>query len=424
MARYTGVEALQLVLDTSDEESTFSSEEERDSDDDRLIEPWIEFRMSVGTNKGKQMLSAPCGAALDVPSMVSSPDAADEHCPLASTDEERPPLPGQRFNLASLPGALVPARMGHQRRQSADQELWWQSAITDSKLGKLPFPPQGERSLRRYAQAVEARRFFLPEILVNRYLIAGLNAPPPLAERERLVHRLSKKKRKRGVSYPPSLPEPATASAVPGSAERVAADLAAKDVLQAVSAHQEMPVIIAAKALSNYLSRLVAILEPPVCPALSSASKPVPVSAAPEPVAVSAAPSPALSPAVSPVRSPVTSSSVSSVSPVSESVAAASPTVSPFVPASTSPRTVSPFVPVVTSPRTVPPVTTKPRTVSPKSRPRVSSSRPTLSSCPQPSSHGPKAPSPPIHPGPPPMNSVIPPPPLPLKQLADLEQAV
>ncbi|XP_077095989.1 uncharacterized protein LOC143747238 [Siphateles boraxobius] len=37
MARYTGVEALQLVLDTSDGESTFSSEEERDySDDDRL----------------------------------------------------------------------------------------------------------------------------------------------------------------------------------------------------------------------------------------------------------------------------------------------------------------------------------------------------------------------------------------------------
>ena len=36
MARYTGVEALKLVLDTSDEECTFSSEEERYSDDDRL----------------------------------------------------------------------------------------------------------------------------------------------------------------------------------------------------------------------------------------------------------------------------------------------------------------------------------------------------------------------------------------------------
>ncbi|CAM4610453.1 unnamed protein product, partial [Leuciscus chuanchicus] len=37
MTRYTGAEALQFVLDTSDEESTFSSEEERDySDDDRL----------------------------------------------------------------------------------------------------------------------------------------------------------------------------------------------------------------------------------------------------------------------------------------------------------------------------------------------------------------------------------------------------
>ena len=53
MTRYTGAEALQLVLDTSDKESRFSSEEERDySDDDRLyfeeqlIQPWIEFRMS------------------------------------------------------------------------------------------------------------------------------------------------------------------------------------------------------------------------------------------------------------------------------------------------------------------------------------------------------------------------------------------
>lgn len=37
MARYTGAEALQLILDTdSDEEFTFSSEEERDSDDERL----------------------------------------------------------------------------------------------------------------------------------------------------------------------------------------------------------------------------------------------------------------------------------------------------------------------------------------------------------------------------------------------------
>ncbi|XP_077067679.1 uncharacterized protein LOC143721277 [Siphateles boraxobius] len=50
-------------------------------------------------------------------------------------------------------------------------------------------PPNGERSLRGYAQAVEAKRNFLPESLVNRYLIAGLKIPPPLAEWERLAHR-------------------------------------------------------------------------------------------------------------------------------------------------------------------------------------------------------------------------------------------
>ncbi|XDV41525.1 hypothetical protein PO909_010386 [Leuciscus waleckii] len=72
---------------------------------------------------------------------------------------------------------------------SDDLELLWQSAIADSKDGKLPFPPQGELTLRRYAQVVEGRRFFLPETLVNRYFIAGLNDPPPLSEREALTLR-------------------------------------------------------------------------------------------------------------------------------------------------------------------------------------------------------------------------------------------
>ncbi|XDV44754.1 hypothetical protein PO909_012994 [Leuciscus waleckii] len=70
---------------------------------------------------------------------------------------------------------------------SADLELWWQSAVADSKDGKLPFPPQGALTLRRYAQVVEGRRFFLPETLVNCYFIAGLNDPPPLSEREALT---------------------------------------------------------------------------------------------------------------------------------------------------------------------------------------------------------------------------------------------
>lgn len=47
------------------------------------------------------------------------------------------------------------------------------------------------RSLPRvtYAQVVEEKRFFLPEVLVSRYFIAGLNSPPPLSEREELTLR-------------------------------------------------------------------------------------------------------------------------------------------------------------------------------------------------------------------------------------------
>ncbi|XDV36033.1 hypothetical protein PO909_005885 [Leuciscus waleckii] len=64
---------------------------------------------------------------------------------------------------------------------------WWQETIADSRRGKLPFPPQGEWSLREYARVVGERRGFLPDALLKRYLIAGLNEPPPLAEREKLV---------------------------------------------------------------------------------------------------------------------------------------------------------------------------------------------------------------------------------------------
>ncbi|XDV48572.1 hypothetical protein PO909_017969 [Leuciscus waleckii] len=75
------------------------------------------------------------------------------------------------------------------KRLLDSREQWWQSTISDTKSGKTPFPPQGEMSLRKYAQVVEERRFFIPEFLLNSYLIAGLNAPPPLAEREKLVCR-------------------------------------------------------------------------------------------------------------------------------------------------------------------------------------------------------------------------------------------
>ncbi|XP_039505453.1 ADP-ribosylation factor-like protein 13B [Pimephales promelas] len=48
---------------------------------------------SVGTNQGNRMLSASCGSALDNPSLVPSPDAADEHCHLANTVEEKAVVP-------------------------------------------------------------------------------------------------------------------------------------------------------------------------------------------------------------------------------------------------------------------------------------------------------------------------------------------
>ncbi|XDV15315.1 hypothetical protein PO909_015433 [Leuciscus waleckii] len=57
------------------------------------------------------------------------------------------------------------------------------------------------------------------------------------------------------------------------AAERAAADSAAEAVLRSVSASQKMPVLVAAETMSEYLKRLVQILEVPVmsCPESKSA---------------------------------------------------------------------------------------------------------------------------------------------------------
>ncbi|XDV26198.1 hypothetical protein PO909_029965, partial [Leuciscus waleckii] len=69
----------------------------------------------VRANQEKRMPSATCRPIMDEPSLVSSPDAADEYRPVADTGEEGSPLEGKRLDLASLPGALVPTCVGHQR---------------------------------------------------------------------------------------------------------------------------------------------------------------------------------------------------------------------------------------------------------------------------------------------------------------------
>ncbi|XDV35989.1 hypothetical protein PO909_005843 [Leuciscus waleckii] len=69
----------------------------------------------IRTDQGERMLSATRSPILDEPSMVPSSDAADEYRPMANTSEEGSPLAGQRLDLASSPGALVPTCVGHQR---------------------------------------------------------------------------------------------------------------------------------------------------------------------------------------------------------------------------------------------------------------------------------------------------------------------
>lgn len=66
-------------------------------------------------DRGKRMLSATGGSVMEEPGLVSSSDAADEHCPMANTSEEGPPLSSQGLYLASSPRAMVPTCVGHQR---------------------------------------------------------------------------------------------------------------------------------------------------------------------------------------------------------------------------------------------------------------------------------------------------------------------
>ncbi|XDV44742.1 hypothetical protein PO909_012982 [Leuciscus waleckii] len=260
-----------------------------------------------------------------------------------------------------------------------------------------------------------------------------------------------KKKRRKGASRPSSLPvpepatasavpEPATASAVPESAvvsaaERAAADSAAEAVLQSVSASQKMPVLVAAETMSEYLKRLVQILEVPVmsCPeSKSAAPQSAAVSAAPQSAAVSAAPQSAAVSAApqSAAVSAAPQSAAVSAAPQSAAVSAAPQSAadddlpdsvmgsvntepssgsSVFVSVPPSPAVSPALSPVVSPP--VSPV--KLPTVSPRSSPHASPVKSPRIPCPQSSSRRPKTPSPPIHPGLPPKDFVFPPPPLP-----------
>ncbi|XDV11363.1 hypothetical protein PO909_000326 [Leuciscus waleckii] len=263
---------------------------------------------------------------------------------------------------------------------------------------------------------------------------------------------------------PESAPEAsAVISACESADVRAAVDLAAEAVLQSVSARQEMPVVIAAKTLSNYLSSLVKLLEVPVKPVVpsspvpiasesavpeSTAGRVVPESAAessvPESTAESAVPVSAAENAGSKsasdnavpesvagyavsesemgsVDSDVKSAGTGSAVEFADPVPAPQPAEASSLPVPQSPATPPvmrpvplPAVPLVRfpiSPPSVPlcvspdaPVTTSPWTVSPKNVPRVSPSKSRQIPRPQPSSRRPKTPSPPIHHGLPPMD--------------------
>ncbi|XP_052401653.1 uncharacterized protein LOC127948881 [Carassius gibelio] len=236
-----------------------------------------------------------------------------------------------------------------------------------------------------------------------------------------------------GVPVPAAVsagvPEPAKKKAVFKSAvvraeERAAADSAAETLVQSVSSRKEMPVILAAKAFSDYLSRLVQILEVPVSPVLS----PDPVPRSLECPAV-VSPCPVIPPCpvdvVSPSPVDVLSPCPVSVAPCPVSVAPCPADVAPCpvdVPCpvvSPCPVDVVPPCPAVVSPR---PVSVAPRPVSapvmssvscPETPPHPSPPRPARTPRRQPSSCPPKIPTPPTHPGLSPMNFVLPPPHLP-----------
>ncbi|XP_052441932.1 uncharacterized protein LOC127983718 [Carassius gibelio] len=241
-----------------------------------------------------------------------------------------------------------------------------------------------------------------------------------------------------GVPVPAAVsagvPEPAAKRAVCKSAvvraqESAAADSAAKTLVQCVSSRKEMPIVLAAKAFSDYLSSLVRILEVPVSPVLSS--DPVPrnpecpdvVSPCPvdvvSPCPVSVAPCPAdavmcpvdVAPCPVDVPCPVVPLCPVDVSPCPVDVAPCPvdvpcPAVVPPCPAVVSPRPVS-LAPRPLSAPIMSPVS------CPETPPRPSPPRPARTPRRQPSSCPPKTPAPPTHPSLSPMNFVVPPPPLP-----------
>ncbi|XP_073721187.1 uncharacterized protein [Misgurnus anguillicaudatus] len=69
----------------------------------------------------------------------------------------------------------------------ASDPEWWRSISTQTLSGRAPFPPQRELPLMDYALAVERSRGCYTEFLASAYLVAGLNDPPPLHERQSLL---------------------------------------------------------------------------------------------------------------------------------------------------------------------------------------------------------------------------------------------
>lgn len=69
----------------------------------------------------------------------------------------------------------------------AEDPIWWNALTAESRSGFGFFPPQKGLDLRIYAQKVLDRRACFSDRMVNRYLLAGLDNPPPVSERAGLI---------------------------------------------------------------------------------------------------------------------------------------------------------------------------------------------------------------------------------------------
>lgn len=319
------------------------------------------------------------------------------------------------------------------RRQFDDHERWWQSTTEDMRRGKIPFPPQGERSLKIYAQSLEEKRNFTPEVLLNSYFIAGLNVPPPLAERQGLIRRpfrevvdhVRRKERQDptrtlSVSALPAIPESRVLAKTTLGNHALATSTSTKDpsAFAMDTAGISVPILglpmasaprskrrrkRSSGSLSQSLPGSVPILQVASVSLVHAEvdgrvtkTNSVPAKESrtihAEPSVVPPVPAPlrvASPPVLGSVSAPLLAAATSVVSPV----------VSPITPVPVVPRPVPPkTVPHVSPPRTA-------RFSCPQSVPMSSESRtfvpPTHSGLP------------PIYSGPPPMNSFVPPPPLP-----------